>query len=169
VFAEIVYTKLKTGIYVVCVALAVLAVLGPADGAQAASQGEAMALVERAAEYWRTNGQVKAVAEINSPKGRFQRGDLYVFAYRFDGLLLANARHPNLVGQNHFAFTDPVGKQFVKDCSDVAKRKGSGWVEYIWTNPASNRLQSRIVWVRRIEGTDFYVGTGIWKTADNWP
>lgn len=153
----------------VCVALAALVILGVTCSARGASQAEAMALAERAAIYWKTNGLAKAVAEINAPKGQFTRGDLYVFAYRLDGVVLANGRYPNLTGQNQFEITDPVGKQFVKDCSYVAKTKGSGWVEYIWRNPATDKLQSRIVWVRRIEGSDVYVGSGLWKTKENWP
>lgn len=153
----------------VCLTLAAFVVLGVTSTTRAASQAEAMALVEKAAEYWKANGQGKAVAEINAPKGPFAKGDLYVFAYRTDGVVLANGRYPNLAGQNHFQVTDPVGKQFIKDCCEVAKTKGNGWVEYIWTNPLTNKLQSRSVWVQRIEGTNIYLGSGVWKIAGTWP
>lgn len=151
------------------VALAALAILGATCTARAASPAEAMALVEKAAEYWKIYGQEKAIAEINAPKGQFAKGDLYVFAYRMDGLVLANGRHPELTGQNQFEITDLVGKQFIKDCCRVAKTKGNGWVGYIWPNPITKKLQSRAVWVRRIEGTNSYVGSGVWETAEAWP
>jgi cytochrome c len=153
----------------VCAALAALAILGATASARAASQAEAVALVEKAAVYWKANGQAKAVAEINSPKGQFSRGDLYVFAYRLDGVVLANGRYPDLTGQNQIEITDAMGKQFIKGCCGMAKTKGSGWVEYIWINPITKKLQSRTVWVRRIEGTDAYVGSGVWKAAAGWP
>lgn len=153
----------------VCLILAAFVVLGVTGTARAVSQAETRAMVEKAAEYWKTNGQGKAIAEINAPKGQFAKGDLYVFAYRTDGVVLANGRYPNLVGQNHFEVTDSLGKQFVKDCCNIAKAKGSGWVEYIWTNPLTNKLQSRSVWVQRIEGTNIYLGSGLWKTTGTWP
>jgi cytochrome c len=153
----------------VCAALAALVILGATCAARAASQAEAVALVERAAVYWKANGQTKAVAEINSPKGQFSRGDLYVFAYRLDGVVLANGRYPDLTGQNQIEITDSLGKQFIKACCGVARTKGSGWIEYIWTNPITKKLQSRTVWVRRIEGTDAYVGSGLWKPAPGGP
>jgi cytochrome c len=148
---------------VVCVALAALIVLGVAHGAQAATQAEAKDLVEKAAAYWKANGQEKTIAEINNPRGQFTKTDLYVFAHQINGLVLANGGNPKAVGMNYLEFPDVLGKLFVKECGELAKTKGSGWVDFLWVNPATKKIQSRALCIRRIEGTNVYVGSGVWK------
>jgi len=146
-----------------CVVVATVVFLGAACIAKAATREEAKGLVEKVATYWKANWKEKAIAEINNPKGQFTKSGLSVFAHQFNGLVLANGGNPKLVGQNYLEFSDPVGKQFVKECTEVAKTKGSGWVDYLWINPLTKKLQSRTVWVQKIEGTDIYIGSGVWK------
>lgn len=144
------------------VVLAFVALVGAQVG-QAATQAEAKGMVEKAIAYWKANGKEKAIAEFNNPKGQFVKGDLYVFANQLDGLLLANGGNPSLVGQNHLELKDPSGKLFNKECVDVVKTKGSGWVDYQWVNPVTKKVGAKTVWVQRVEGTDIYIGAGVWK------
>ena len=147
----------------VCVALAAFLIIGAVCVAQAASQPEAVALVERAAAYWKTNGQERTVAEINNSKGQFVQNGLYLFAHQVNGLVLANGGTPKAVGMNYLEFPDTLGKLFVKECSEVAKTKGSGWVDFLWVNPATRKIQTRTLYVKRIDGTNIYIGCGVWK------
>lgn len=148
---------------VVCVALAAFVIIGAVHVAQAATQAEAKELVEKAAAYWKTNGQERTVAEINSPKGQFTKADLYIFAHQINGLVLANGGNPKVVGMNYLEFPDALGKLFVKECSELAKTKGKGWVDFLWVNPATKKIQTRTLYIQRIEGTNAYVGSGVWK------
>ncbi len=147
----------------VCVAVATMVVLGAVCMARAATQAEAKGLVEETAAYWKAYGQATAIREINSPSSQFNKGGLSVFANSINGIVLANGSNPDVVGKNQLGITDAAGKPFVKECAELAKTKGSGWVEYTWTNPATGKTQSRMVWIRRIEGTDVYIGSGLWK------
>lgn len=104
-----------------------------------------------------------AVAEFNNPSGQFKKGDLYVFAQDFNGLMLANGGNPKLTGQNHLELKDPTGKLFVKEMIESAKSKGSGWVNYSWTNPATKKVQPKKTWIQSVEGTDIYVGCGVFQ------
>jgi cytochrome c len=145
------------------VVLVCFMILGVTCIVQGATADEAKGIVEKAIAYWKANGKEKAVAEFNNPNGQFVKGDLYVFVNDFSGLILANGGNPKLVGQNHLELKDPTGKYFNKESAEVAKTKGSGWVDYSWTNPATKKVQQKAAWVKRIDGTNIYIGSGIWK------
>ena len=137
----------------VCLVVVFALVFGAALVAQAATQADAKAMVEKAVAFYKANGKDKAIAEFNNPNGQFVKGDLYVFANELSGLLLANGGNPKLVGQNHLELKDPSGKFFNKECVEVAKTKGSGWVDYTWVNPVTKKVQPKTVWIQRVEGT----------------
>lgn len=124
---------------------------------------EAKAMVEKAIAYWKANGKEKAIAEFNNPNGQFVKGNMYIHVQDFNGILLANGGNPKLVGQNHYELKDPTGKYFVKEQVEVAKTKGSGWVTYMWTNPATKKLQQKQAYVQRVEGENLFIGCGFFK------
>ena len=66
---------------------------------QAASVDEVMFFLDEAVAYVNDNGMEKALQEFNNPTGSFVRGDLYIFAYDFNGTCLAHPINPDLVGQ----------------------------------------------------------------------
>jgi cytochrome c len=51
----------------------------------------------------------------------------------------------------------------MKEMIEVAKTKGSGWVNYSWTNPVTKKVQPKTAWVQRIEGSDWFIGCGVYK------
>jgi cytochrome c len=130
---------------------------------QASTLEEAKALTEKAAAYMKANGKDKSIAEFNNPNGEFVKGDLYIFALDFNGVVLAHGGNPKLAGTSLLETKDPTGKYFVKEQIDLAKSKGSGWLEYNWTNPATKKIQNKKSWIQRIEGTDIYIGCGIFQ------
>jgi cytochrome c len=129
----------------------------------AATLEEAKVLGEKAAAYVKANGKEKGIAEINNPKGQFVKGEMYVTFHDYQGVFLANPVAPALVGQNHYNLKDPDGKFFVREMIEVAKTKGSGWVEYVWTNPVTKKIQPKKSWVQRIEGTETYTLSGLFQ------
>lgn len=145
------------------IALVTLVVFGAVHMVQAATLDDAKALTEKAVAFVKANGKDKAIAEFNNPKGQFVKGDMYVIAQGFDGVMLANGGNPKLVGQNHLEMKDPNGKYFVKEMVATAKSKGSGWVEYSWTNPLTKKVQPKKTWVQRIDGAEYYVGCGLFQ------
>ena len=144
-------------------ALAVMVIFGAVSLAQAATADEAKAFGEKAAAYAKANGKEKALAEFNNPKGQFVKGDLYIFANNWEGICLANGGNPKIVGQNHLGLKDANDKYFMKEFIDVAKTKGSGWVNYSWTNPITKKIQPKTTWIQRVEGADWFVGCGVYK------
>ena len=113
----------------------------------AASQKDAKALVEKAAAYLKANGKDATIKEINQVKGQFDKGELYVFAYDMSGKIIAHPKNPKLIGKDLLNVPDPDGKMFRKDIVEVAKTKGTGWVDYKYTNPETKKVEAKTTYV----------------------
>ena len=74
-----------------------------AYGAEMGTPEEAKALSQKAAEAARAD-QEKAFADFADPAGGFQDKDLYVFCMDMQGVMLAHAIKPNLVGKKSDQF-----------------------------------------------------------------
>lgn len=79
----------------VCTAVLTGSVL-VADGQQ-----EAMQLVEKAIVFAKANGKDKVLAEISTLKGTFDKGEIYVFAYDLNGVVLASSEKSQTDRQEH--------------------------------------------------------------------
>lgn len=113
----------------------------------AASQKDAKALVEKAAAYLKANGKDATIKEINQVKGQFDKGELYVFAYDMSGKIIAHPKNPKLIGKDLLNVPDPDGKMFRRDIVEVAKTKGTGWVDYKYTNPETKKVEAKTTYV----------------------
>lgn len=147
-----------------CMVVVMTLVFGLAYVAQASSLDDAKALAEKAAAFWKANGKDKALVEFNKPNGSFVKGDLYIVAHDYKGTVIAHGANAALVGTNLFQQKDPLnGKFFVQEEIEVAKTKGSGWVTYSWTNPATKKVQAKKSWIQKIEGGDYLVLCGTFQ------
>ena len=79
-----------------------------------------------------------------------------------NGLTLAHGGNPKLVGKNLQDLKDADGKQFFLEFAEKA-RSGGGWVDYKWTNPESKKIQAKSTYIVKVEGSDRYIGCGIYK------
>jgi cytochrome c len=121
---------------------------------------EAKAMVKKAITFLKANGKEKAFAEFNNPSGKFVKGELYIFVYEPNGTMVANGQNMKLINKNLLGFKDSDGKLFVQEFMAVAK-KGSGWVDYKWTNSVTKQIQAKTTY---IEATgDLIIGCGVYK------
>jgi len=127
----------------------------------AADRDDAKALVKNAAAYVKYQGKDKALAEISTPKGMFDKGELYVFAYDLQGVMLAHPKNPSLIGQNLLNVPDTEGKLFRKEIVQKAKSQGSGWVDYVYLNPETNRQEHKTTYFQKVG--DIIICCGIYK------
>lgn len=104
------------------------------------------------------NGRKKAAAEFNNLKGSFIRGDLYIFAYDYNGTVLSWPYRPDQIGVNRRNETDPAGTHHIQAMIDAA-RNGSGMVDYYSVNPLTNRTELKISYVTDVDGT-WFIGAG---------
>jgi cytochrome c len=116
----------------------------------ATDRDDAKALVKQAAAYVKYQGKEKALAEISTPKGMFDKGELYVFAYDLQGVMLAHPKNSALIGQNLIAVPDTEGKLFRKEIVEKAKLSGSGWVDYVYLNPETSRQEHKSTYFLKV-------------------
>ena len=134
-----------------------ISALIPIHGSQAAisdlaSPDDARAMVRNAVDFYRKNGRVLFLKEINNPQGKFCKGDLYTFAYDQNMTMLAHPVKPELVGQNLLDKKDwSGGKYFRRELQQIAQSKGSGWVDYEYENPASKQRDPKTTYVERAD------------------
>ena len=126
----------------------------------ASAKDEAKALVKKTAAFLKANGREKTLTEISNPKGQFVKGELYIFAIDMNGVTLAHGANPKLVGKNMIDLKDPDGKPFIREFVNTAK-KGSGWVDYKWTNPVSKKIEEKTSYIE--SAGEFLLAAGVYK------
>ena len=121
---------------------------------------KAVALVKKAVAYYKANGEDKALEEFSKAGGQFVEGDMYIFVYDLKGTMLAH-QNKSLIGQNLIDRPDSKGKMFRKDIIDIAKTKGSGWVDYVYTNPKTGEDEAKTTYFEKAD--DLVICCGIYK------
>lgn len=126
--------------------------------AQAETKQECQAMVEAAVAHCTKNPAEKCFDEIN--KGaQFKKGELFIFAFDYTGKSLANGGIPSMIGKNMANAKSADGQMFVQKQIEIAKA-GSGWLEYDWMNPTTQKVQKKVSFVKKVND-QFYVGAGI--------
>jgi len=151
---------MKKAAGILCIGLFFLAI-GVIWAEERGTAAQARLMVERAAEFARTQGREKAIAEFNNPKGQFVRGELYVYAWDVNGNVLAMVVNPKMIGSNVLNSPDADGKLFRKEAIELAKAKGSGWVDYKYQNPRTKQLDQKTAYVKKVD--DLVIGCGAYK------
>jgi two-component system NarL family sensor kinase len=119
-------------------------------------------LVEDAAAYGREEGTSAAFAEISDTSGRFvdEEGH-YIYAYDYNGTLLAHPHQPEKIGTSLIDRTDPFGMENIRVLCDTAKN-GGGYIVFIWPNPErENRDELKIGYVLPVD-EEWWVGSGVY-------
>ncbi len=127
-----------------------------------ASKDDAQSLVHKAAAFYQKNGRDCLLKELNNPDSEFHKGDLYVFAYDQTMTWLAHPVKPELVGQNRINEKDwPGGKYFRREIQQIARSKGSGWVEYEYENPINKKHDRKTTYLEAMD--DMIVCAGAYR------
>jgi cytochrome c len=128
------------------------------------SKTELISFVESALAYAQEKGKDKALAEFSNKTGSFVRGDLYVYAYDFNGTNIAHPFKPDWIGKNKLNETDSNGVPLVRSALNVAK-EGKGFTYVIFPNPAhGNRDEFKILYVMKVDD-NWWLGSGIYQSC----
>ncbi|ACL17833.1 cache domain-containing protein [Methanosphaerula palustris] len=134
--------------------------------ANATSNTSLVSFVDSAVAYAKTNGKERALAEFNNPNGSFVKGELYIYAYDFNGTTIAHPFNPEKIGINRMNETDAQGGLFIKNLTDMALN-GTGFVQFAYINPAhNNSVESKLGYVEKVDDT-WYLGSGIYNGPVN--
>jgi len=135
------------------------------NSGDAAKYREVIQLTKDAAVFFSEKGR-DGLSEINDPKGRWVKGELYVFAYGLKGeergVIIGHPR-PGLLGKNFLRFRDRNGKIIAADFLRIAEsEKGEGWSEYWWPKLDGAEAEPKLSYIVNIPGKDMFVGVGIY-------
>ncbi|MBI5163634.1 MAG: cache domain-containing protein [Magnetospirillum sp.] len=138
---------------------AVMGGSGSAAEAEAVTYEDTKAFVDEAVAFMKKVGPEKAFAAFNDPKGKWIKGELYIFVFNMKGVYLASGFGPERTGTNAWKMADATGQlMVVQEIIKRAKRDGAGTVDYLWKNPATGKLQNKTSYVVRVDDT--VVGAG---------
>ncbi|MBC3812450.1 cache domain-containing protein [Undibacterium aquatile] len=129
--------------------------------AEHGTQQEAEALVKKAIAYLKANGQEKALAEFNNPKGSFVDRDLYIWVTELNGKALAHGANARLVGKDLRSLRDVDNKAFVEEVLAGVATKGKGWVDYKWPNPTTKAIEQKSTYYEK--AGDLVFACGVYK------
>jgi signal transduction histidine kinase len=119
-------------------------------------------MVKRVQDKFRNDGAeatFKAVTDQSTKE--FHDRDLYPFIYDLTGLNVAHGARPALVGKNLISLKDQDGKHLIRDMITIATTSGSGWVDYKWPNPITNKIEDKSSYVEKLG--DYFVGVGVYR------
>ena len=149
--------KFLNGAILASTLLSANALVGTAHAAEKGTIEEATAMVKKAADYMKVNGNDKAFTEISNPKGQFIDRDLYVFVTDTSGKSVAHGGNPQMIGQDLSDLKDAEGKPITKGLLAAASN-GSGTYSYKYLNPVSKAIEPKTTYVQKVG--DYVVGAG---------
>lgn len=153
---------MKLAAFVRTTLLALLASTSLAFAQEKGSIDEAKALVEKGLAHIKAVGNDKAFADFTEKDGKWQNKDLYIFVVKTDGTTVAHGANKGLLGKSLIELKDPDGKLFIKEMITVGM-KGSGMVEYSFTDPQTKKMAPKQSYVARIPGFEGIIGVGAYK------
>jgi cytochrome c len=147
------------------VVLAILLFTGGvcAAASDTGSAKEAKAMVQRAVAYLKTNGPEIAFPAFSDPKGKFVDRDLYIWVADADANMkcVAHGVSAQLIGRDLMEFRDSDGKMFIREIYELSRKKGSGWIDYKWFRPATQKIEQKSVYFEKVD--HYIVACGYYK------
>lgn len=127
------------------------------------ARAELISFLEEARNYTLNNGKDEALSVFSDLNGEFVTGDMYIFAYDFNGTLLAHPYLPNLIGRNNLDLVDQNGVHFIKNLIEIAKR-GKGFAYSVYPNPnKANQTGLKLLYVLKVDD-GLWIASGIYLT-----
>jgi len=126
------------------------------------TRDEAIAMVKRVQEEFKKDGAEATFKAVSDKSVKdFHDRDLYPFIYDMSGKCVAHGARPALIGKNLIDLKDQDGKFLIREMVAISNRSGSGWINYKWPNPLTNKIEDKSSYFEKMG--DYFVGVGIYK------
>jgi methyl-accepting chemotaxis protein len=86
--------------------------------------------------------------------------DGYFWINDLDAVIIDHPIKPTLNGKNMSKLTDKNGVVLFSEFARVAKKDGSGFVNYVWPKPGSDKAEEKISYVKLFKPFNWVIGTG---------
>jgi len=138
----------------------------PATAAEFGTKEEAVAMVKRVQAQFKKDGAEATFKDVSDKSTKaYHDRDLYPFIYYRDGpqkgVNVAHGARPALIGKNLIDLKDQDGKYLVRELINIANGPGSGWFDYKWPNPITNKIEDKTSYVEKMG--DYMVGVGVYR------
>ncbi len=119
--------------------------------------------VDKAAALLQKEGAA-AFPKFQGKGSEFIFAGTYIWIHDLAGLMRMHPIMYKMDGKSCIDFKDANGKLFFTAMNDIAKSKGSGWVDYMWPKPGEKQASLKVSYVKlvKVGGDDFVVGCGIY-------
>ena len=125
------------------------------------NEAELVAFVESAVAYAKENGKDMVLKEFSNKTGSFVKGELYIYAYDFNGTNIAHPFKPDWIGENKLNESDSNGVLYIRNLINVAKEE-KGFTYFIFPNPAhDNRDELKLGYVMKMDD-NWWLGSGLY-------
>jgi len=131
------------------------------------SRQNAKEWVAKAIAFYKTSGKAIALSEFSKPQGSFVQDDMYIFVLTCKGTVISHGVDKKYIGQDFIDLQDSAGKKFVRDIVNTSNAKGSGWVDYIWYDPATQEAERKNVYFEKVD--DLIFCSGVYREIWNGP
>jgi len=105
------------------------------------------ALVDQAASLLQSKG-TEAFTEFRKKDSKWLKDDTYIIVSNMNGIILFQPINPELEGTNRI--TDKGMREMI----EIAKTKGSGWVEYMWPKPGESQPSKKMTYIKKVKVGD---------------
>ena len=117
---------------------------------------ETKSLVKQTAIFCKTHTQKECFEAINS--STFTQNELFIFAFDYDGVGVANGKIDKLIGKRLWYLRNPDNMYVFQEQIKIAK-SGEGWLQYKWKTPNSKSIV-KLSYIMDINGA-YYIGSGL--------
>jgi polar amino acid transport system substrate-binding protein len=125
------------------------------------NETELVSFVESAVAYAKENGKDMALKEFSNKTGSFINGELYIFAYDFNGTCIAHPFKTDWIGENKLNESDSNGVLYVRDGINAAK-EGTGFHYLIFPNPShDNKDELKLAYAMKVDD-NWFLGSGLY-------
>jgi signal transduction histidine kinase len=126
------------------------------------TKDEAVAMVRRVQAMFNEDGVDATFKAVSDPKTReFHDRDLYPFIIDMTGRCVAHGARPALIGKNLIDLKDQDGRFLIRQMIEIAAVAGSGWIDYKWPNPLTNKIEEKASFIEKL-GEGYFVGVGVY-------
>src|SRR5215467_5794435 len=92
---------------------------------------------------------------------RYGQGD-YFYVRDPEGITIINPKSPDTIGKARNDVKDAKGRLYVREMTDVAKRDGQGYVNYLTSKTSSADLFEKTTFFKRYDPWQMVVATGVY-------
>lgn len=108
---------------------------------------EVESLTRQAAEYWLDNGRKEIIRELSTPEGRFDRGEIFVFACDMKGTLIAHRDMKKNPCRYMYSKADRKSSKLKKKMFTLARTEGAGWLTCYQYNPGKRKFSKKYLYI----------------------